>query len=224
MGVELKSKIEEALRSKQGALKKLLTLEKERRGVEEDKLVFLGVAEVANYYWCAMKSLLRSKEEELANFEVYLWDRIRYSLKLRFVSEQKVQYLIDRLPETGKELLDVGNELTFSDMEVLLKARAEKMKDELEAWKEAETFFDEKGNKVMVVNPFSPKKDLLDWEEIAKIEGAKVVDPEEFPLLRGVFAQKTFAEKYPREKKRSKRGKPRSKEEELKKFSVTLKR
>jgi hypothetical protein len=39
-------------------MRELLQLEKRRRGLDESQLVFIGMANVANYYWCAMKSLL----------------------------------------------------------------------------------------------------------------------------------------------------------------------
>ncbi|MEM0203675.1 MAG: hypothetical protein QXO16_07485 [Archaeoglobaceae archaeon] len=155
---KLRSRVEEMLMNRQDVLEKLLALEKERRGVEKDKLVFIGVAEVANHYWCAMKSLLRSKEEEMTNFVVYLSDRINYSIELECMSEQKAIDLIKRLPETGKEPLEVGNEITFSDLEIMLRAREEKLKERIEHWKEAETFLDERGERVMVVNPFSQTK------------------------------------------------------------------
>ncbi|MEM4004159.1 MAG: hypothetical protein QXM43_00825 [Desulfurococcaceae archaeon] len=57
-------------------LEKLLLLEKKKRGVGEDELVFVGMANVSSYYWCAAKSFLISKAEELKFFHAYLYDRI----------------------------------------------------------------------------------------------------------------------------------------------------
>lgn len=44
-------------------LRDLLLLEKERRGVEKDKLVFIGMANVARYYWCAMESFFTKQRK-----------------------------------------------------------------------------------------------------------------------------------------------------------------
>jgi len=99
------------------ALKKLLYLEKERRQVSKDELVFLGMAGVADYFWCAMKSLYKSRQNEPGFFGSYLYDRIDYSLRLG---------LIDKLPKSHPKLLEIGNNIGFSDIERLLKERAEK--------------------------------------------------------------------------------------------------
>jgi len=107
------------------ALKKieeLLQLEKDRRGLNKDKLVFIGMADVANFWWCARKSLLKNKEMELGFFGAYLRDRINYSFHLKGSSQMPN---IDELPKSPDELLDIGNEITFKDIEKLLKERAE---------------------------------------------------------------------------------------------------
>jgi len=98
------------------ALKELLLLEKERRGIERDKLLFVGVANVASYRWCAVKSLLASKRGELSFFAAYLEDRIKYSLELGYV---------DSVPTSKEKLLDVGDEVTLDDIERLLAKRGE---------------------------------------------------------------------------------------------------
>jgi len=61
------SKIDKIL-SDAREVEKLLLLEKERRGVDKGKLVFVGMANVAKYYWCAMSSIFKSKERELEFF------------------------------------------------------------------------------------------------------------------------------------------------------------
>jgi CRISPR/Cas system-associated exonuclease Cas4 (RecB family) len=63
-------------------LPKLLELEKARRGVAVDQLVFVGMADVADVRWCAMRAVLRSKARELAYFGAYLRDRKRASVVL----------------------------------------------------------------------------------------------------------------------------------------------
>ncbi|MCK4307370.1 hypothetical protein KAW50_03980 [candidate division WOR-3 bacterium] len=97
-----------------GKLEDFLLLEKKRRGIDKDKLVFIGMANIAKYYWCAMKSLFESRELELAFFGSYLYDRLLYSFRLR---------LIDKLPKNKEKLLEIGNEITFNDIEKLLKRK-----------------------------------------------------------------------------------------------------
>lgn len=81
------------------SLKGLLSLEKERRGVDRDKLIFIGMADVAGYYWCAMKSLLQNKRMELGFFSAYLHDRLLYSFQLGYIST---------LPKSEENLLETS--------------------------------------------------------------------------------------------------------------------
>ncbi|MCD6411263.1 MAG: hypothetical protein J7L20_02385, partial [Thermoplasmata archaeon] len=101
-------------------LEKLLALEKERRGIKTNELLFIGMADTAKYNWCAMQSVLINREMELAFFGAYLSDRINYSLELG---------LIDIIPEEKEKLLDIGDEITLDDIEKLLSERAEKRRD-----------------------------------------------------------------------------------------------
>ncbi len=172
--------------SDQRELEKLLLLEKERRG-DKTKLIFISVANIANYYWCAMRSLLKNKEMELAFFSGYLHSRILYSFHLGF---------INRLPKSKGKLFEVGSEITFSDVEELLKRRAESDQD-INVSLIAETRTDKNGNKVMVVNPGLPQEERIYYEERAKSEGIRVADPEEFPTVRGRLLETTKAEQHP---------------------------
>jgi len=52
----------------------LLSLEKERREVKENELVFIGIAAIADYHWCARVSLFKNKEIEPKSFGAYLED------------------------------------------------------------------------------------------------------------------------------------------------------
>ncbi len=79
-------------------IENLFILEKTRRGINKDSLLFIGMANIAEYYWCAMKALLKSRRNELRFFQVYLEDRLRYSHELG---------LIDKLPKTDKDLLSI---------------------------------------------------------------------------------------------------------------------
>ncbi|GBC73205.1 hypothetical protein HRbin04_00601 [archaeon HR04] len=142
-------------------IEELLILEKRRQGIEEDELVFLGTSNIANYYWCAMKSLLKSKDEERIFFEAYLVDRIRYSLKLGY---------INRIPENKKELLEVGKEITFNDIERLLEEKKMEV--------ESSRINDRDGDTIAFIDDehTSSKTDLL---------------------LRGMLVESLKAERYP---------------------------
>ncbi|MEM1829688.1 MAG: ribonuclease H-like domain-containing protein [Thermofilaceae archaeon] len=93
-------------------LYELLKKEKRRRGASTGDLVFIGIANVAELYWCPMKSLIESVAAEPVIFGAYLEDRILYALILWYVRE---------LPVSEDELLLVGDEVTFDDVEKLLK-------------------------------------------------------------------------------------------------------
>jgi len=173
--------------SDQRKLKKLLLLEKKKRGVDKAKLVFLGMADIANYYWCAMKSLLKSKEMELAFFSRYLHDRILYSFHLGF---------INALPKKKGMLLQIGKEITYSDVEKLLKER-EKRNQNIDISFISTTTTDKNGNKVMVINPDLHQEGRIYYEMQAKSEGIRIANPEEFPYIRGEFLETTKAEQYP---------------------------
>ena len=108
------------LNLKRKTLEKLLIIEKERRGMKADELLFIGMADTAIYNWCAMKSLLSNREMELVFFASYLEDRVSYSLELG---------RIDTIPSDEEKLLDIGDDITFDDIEKLLSKRAEKQKD-----------------------------------------------------------------------------------------------
>ena len=143
-------------------IKELLRLEKERRGVSKDKLVFIGIANLASYYWCAMKSLLDNKRNELDYFAAYLYDRLYYSSELG---------LVDKMPTDPNELLDIGNELTYAEIEKILK-------------------------KSIVI----PSIDILPAlrEVFGELfEDARTVDTEESSKVRGSYLHLSRAENYP---------------------------
>jgi hypothetical protein len=165
-------------------IEELLALEKRRRKVDADTLVFLAMSELASYYWCAVKSLLRSKENEPDFFGAYLVDRIEYSLELGRTLE---------LPKDPEELLKIGSNLRFEDIEELLqKRRAEMEKSGVSGviFSSLETT-DEKGQRIIIVNP-----DVSD-EILLPSSTATLVDVEKFPKLRGEMIETTRAEHYP---------------------------
>jgi len=184
------SKIDKIL-SDAREVEKLLLLEKERRGVDKGKLVFVGMANVANYYWCAMSSIFKSKERELEFFGAYLHDRILYSLKLGYVKQ---------LPGKKEKLLQIGEDITHSDIEKLLGEEAKPAQDTGEfvfSGLAAYTTTDKDGNEVMLINPDLSREERIYYEKEAQSKGIRIADPEEFPMIRGEFLETTKAEQYP---------------------------
>lgn len=167
-------------------LAELLLLEKERRGVERDKLLLIGTADTANYYWCAMKSLLANKDMELGFFASYLEDRVEYSLELGYINS---------IPANREKLLDVGDEITLDDIEKLLAERAQEMQER--DVEDAVTIIDKEGNRIMVLNPDLSPEERRWYEEEAKREGISIVSAEEVPTVRGEFLHISKAERYP---------------------------
>jgi CRISPR/Cas system-associated exonuclease Cas4 (RecB family) len=107
-------------------LKTLLTLEKQRRNVPVDTLVFAGASIIADYYWCAWQSKYKSRRGELNYFATYLENRLNYSNLLGYSS---------RIPKNDEALLTVGDNITFDDIKQLLQhnsqlAVVDKPKDE----------------------------------------------------------------------------------------------
>jgi CRISPR/Cas system-associated exonuclease Cas4 (RecB family) len=168
----------------------LLLLEKERRCIDRKSLLFLGMANIAEYYWCAIKSVLKSRADELLPFESYLYDRIAYAHQLGFV---------DSVPETDVGLLETGNKLTFGDVEKLLTEKTKRHKEcnSYHMVLDAEEFTDEHGNRVMAINPDLSPDERAWLEKKATARGTRIMDLEENPMLRGEFLQQTKAEKYP---------------------------
>jgi len=106
------------LLSNKRRLRELLKVEKDRRGLERDRLVFIGMANIAGYWWCARKSILKSREMEIEFFKSYLEDRIKYSIKLGYFNG-------DKLPRSREKILSIGDEITMRDIEKLLKEKGE---------------------------------------------------------------------------------------------------
>ncbi|GIV86756.1 MAG: hypothetical protein KatS3mg054_0785 [Chloroflexus sp.] len=169
------------------ALERLLYLEKERRRVSKDELVFIGMADVAKYYWCAMKSLYKNRQMEPAFFASYLYDRIVYSFCLG---------LIDELPKSHERLLDVGGNIGLSDIERFLKKSAEKTDKQGIVLSPIE-MVDKNGSRVMVVNPDLSQEEVEFFEHRAG-KGTRIVSMEEVPpTIRGRFLNIIKAERYP---------------------------
>ena len=166
-------------------LKTLLSLEKERRGVTRDKLVFIGMADVAGYYWCAMKSLLQNRKMESGFFGAYLHDKLLHSFRLGYINS---------LPKSEEELLKIGDQIGFAEIEGLLRQRRVRLEDFGTMWV---TIIDKDGRKMRVINPALPPEWRESAERNARAQGERVADVEEFPALRGRFLHMEGAERYP---------------------------
>jgi CRISPR/Cas system-associated exonuclease Cas4 (RecB family) len=100
-------------------LEELMRLEKRRLGLDEERLVFVGMANIAEYRWCPRRAILRSREDELMFFASYLYDRLAYSCELG---------LVRKSPASVSELLAIGDEVELSHVEELLRREAERLK------------------------------------------------------------------------------------------------
>ncbi|MCI0388517.1 MAG: hypothetical protein MOB07_07095 [Acidobacteria bacterium] len=82
-------------------IRRLLALEKERRDVAQDKVVFIGMANVAK------QDSGKSHRNEAEFFEAYLVDRITYAHRFG---------LADGAPDNLAELLVIGETLTYEQV------------------------------------------------------------------------------------------------------------
>jgi hypothetical protein len=175
-------------------LKRLLKLEKERRGVPQDALVFVGMADVAEQRWCEQKAVVNSRARELRYFAGYLFERIVYGYRLGFVTD---------LPESDMGLLDTGNEVAWENVEQLLQEEAVKEADRVKrsagihvTWPYRDYQYED-GQWLRLINPQQSAEERRLWQETAAEEGIKVIDLEKDPKLRGEVFQEVRAERYP---------------------------
>jgi len=87
---------------------RLLALEKRRRNIPLKKLVFVGMHNLAQYWWCAQSSVLRSRRNEIEFFLTYLYDRVKYSF---IFGHLKI------MPKNLRDLLDIGSDLKYEDID-----------------------------------------------------------------------------------------------------------
>ena len=163
--------------------------EKRRRGVDVGKLLFIGMADTASFYWCPMKCLLANIDMEPQFFASYLHDRLLYSLKLGYVKT---------LPKTEQELLLVGDQVTFDDIEKLLKDKENRDVGEPLPYLTLAAHTPRGQLKLMVLNPsLSPelRVKLTKWAEKKRIKVVSLDDAP--PKLRGEVYEEFLAERYP---------------------------
>ena len=100
--------------SNENWLKRVLIAEKKRRGLPKSSLVFIGMHNLSQFWWCGKYSVLKSKQNELIFFASYIADRVTYALHKGYIS---------KIPKKHLDILKVGDELTFSDIEQLHKKK-----------------------------------------------------------------------------------------------------
>src|SRR5215510_8577158 len=98
------------------ALKRLLTVEKARRGVPKNTLLFIGASDVSAQCWCSMKAVLGAREGEVGRFGQYLYNRLHYAYELGHLR---------RWPHNLKTLLYLGQWITFDQVNEYEKAKPE---------------------------------------------------------------------------------------------------
>jgi CRISPR/Cas system-associated exonuclease Cas4 (RecB family) len=163
----------------------LLALEKRRRGVIDDRLLFVGVSNIASVRWCPMKAVLKSRAEELMFFSAYLADRLVYARLLG---------LIDCLPHSDRDLLSAGDEIGMTDVERLLRRLPARTEPEPRAYYEA---VGPGGETAWVLSPDLSAVDRTHFRELASRAGVRVLDLEDDPKVRGLVLEEMRAERYP---------------------------
>jgi len=191
--------------SDKDAIYRLLTFEKDRRGLSSKELVFVGTATVAMYHWCPTKSYMLSRINELKYFTIYLQDRILYSYRLGYINE-----IPGKLEE---KVLDIGNNITLKDVEKILKEKSVKLEEQLKS--NITSWTGEEGYKVTVIerslaiihygniklayiNPTLKYSVRKKFELKAEELNALIVDFDSFPpKIRGIVLEAMIKEKYP---------------------------
>ena len=170
---DMKNKMTEIQKSVKGLLEddsrldSMLMLEKKRRGVAEDDLVFIGMANAANYWWCAIKAVLQSRKEERGFFLAYLTDRLLYADQFGHLHE---------IPKMEEEWLQIGDSITFTDIDKILR---ESEKEWL---------------KFKYMMGLESSDDLYSVsEELPFMMGTGALPPKE----RGIILEDQFGKKYP---------------------------
>jgi CRISPR/Cas system-associated exonuclease Cas4 (RecB family) len=179
---ELQAELQPVLKLSKRSCKRLLNKEKDRRRVKHSQLVFLSMANVAQYWWCAAGALIKSRSQEWKFFLAYLLDRLRYSLELD---------KIKKLPRRQLDWLDIGEELTLKDLQPLLEHKASQLKYSFVV------FTAEVRNGVMYINPALSPEEAEIYRDDARKRGLQVASAQEDALLRGQMLETSKAEKYP---------------------------
>ncbi len=174
-------------------LRNLLLLEKERRDTTADKLVFIGMRNVAHYYWCAMEAVFRSRSRELKLFKAYLGLRLYYSYLLGLINE---------IPKQLEALLRVGNELKIEDIETDTASKIGDKDMEIVIGTGgrvvATATTTDSGEVVATVHPDLPSEKRKHLEDLFGVDEDSVhADSKKYPMIRGQHLEMMKAEQYP---------------------------
>jgi hypothetical protein len=93
-------------------LRKEMVAVKRELGREEDELVFVGMADVAQFWWCAENSILKNRRMELDFFGSFKEDVWNYSLRLGYRKEEETP--------SPNRLLELRERISFEDIQRLL--------------------------------------------------------------------------------------------------------
>lgn len=175
----------------------LLEMKKASEGIEKDQPLFLGMANLAEYFWCAEKSYLKSKKNEIDFFYAYISDRLRYSIELGHTS---------KVPSKLEDLLMVGEEIDFNDIEHLLseKKPATARRDPMQSNVAQVGFWRTLGaeNGILYILGFpdegAKQVNLKDFNYLDAKFVNSADDPNLPPKLRGVVGEDEYSEQYPR--------------------------
>jgi hypothetical protein len=91
-------------------LRRLLALEKERRGVPQSSLVFVGMHNLSQFWWCGIYTVLKSRKNEVQFFSSYLHDRFHAAISLGSLLS---------IPTKLVDILAVGEDLTNKELGAL---------------------------------------------------------------------------------------------------------
>lgn len=168
-------------------LEHLLALEKKRRGLAADRLAFVGIANVAEHWWCSQKAVLKSRADEPKFFAAYLSDRIRYADHLG---------LVKKLPQDDEALLDIGHNLTLAEVQRLSERNENKAPTVTFV---SEERIDKNGKSQVFINPDLGEEERKHIEEEAKAKGAEIISVSNLddPLERGRYAHYSPPESHP---------------------------
>lgn len=170
---------------------KLLKAEKNRRGYPESELVFIGMADVASYRWCAMKSVLESEKMESAFFTSYLTDRVKYSYELGYDMTLNLSG-----KKSLEKNLDLGSSITLKEVNALLKQKASRAASFLGS--RVAIFRSASGGMRGVLGPGLSASEVKECKKLAAAEKIRLVNMKDLSHTeRGKVHQFLFAEKYP---------------------------
>lgn len=77
--------------SNQFELNNLLSEFKKQKGINNEKLTFLGINDIASYYWCSKESIFKAKENEIKYFKNAIIDSY---IVLDLIQDLKIENLI----------------------------------------------------------------------------------------------------------------------------------